>query len=262
MTVASSTPSTGASAPALGRPESVVAGIEWIVQRPSSWRSESGSSAVSRAVRVARPRTRVGVSTRSCASARSIHVLRPPAWAMARVSSAEGSWCGARSRNSSTVPPSGSGCVWRVRMSTALRARAVQSAAREPGSSRTVVRIRHRTVVAALAPGPAVAADGVGSVGAVLTGGGAWLWRRAHQVWKAAVTRSATAEATSRTGPLGPCTTRLAMPSATATAQKSAASSTTSRRQWWRWGRWAEARLRSVMHTTVAQGCCVITNDL
>lgn len=124
-------------------------------------------------------------------------------------------------------------------MSTLLRARAVQREASEPGSSRTVVRIRQRVVLLAVAVALAVAAapglvDGsdAGSVGAVLRGGGAWLWRRAHQVWKAAVTRSTTAEATSRTGPRGPCTTRLAMASATATAQNIAASSTTSRRQW------------------------------
>lgn len=154
-------------------------------------------------------------------------------------------------------------------MSTPLWARAEQSAARLPGSSRTVVRIRHRAaavVVAVVAvvlvvvvAGVAVLPPGSGWAG---SGGGAWLWRRAHQVWNAAVTSSATAEATSRTGPLGPWATRLAMPSATATAQNRAASSTRSRRQWWRWGRWAEAGLRSVMHTTVAQGCCVITNDL
>lgn len=122
-------------------------------------------------------------------------------------------------------------------MSTPLRARAVQRAAREPGSSCTVVRIRQRVVLLAVAVAGAVAPEAVdgsgsGSVGAVLRGGGAWLWRRAHHVWKAAVTRSTTAEATSRTGPLGPCTTRLAMASATATAQNIAASSTTSRRQW------------------------------
>lgn len=154
-------------------------------------------------------------------------------------------------------------------MSTPLRARAVHRTAREPGWSRTVVRIRHRVVApaasaaagASAAPG-AAAGDAAGPPGGGVLGGGAWLWRRAHHVWNAAVTSSAMAEATSRIGPRGPCTTRLAMASATATAQNSAASSTTSRRQWWRWGRWAEAWVRSVMHTTVAQGCCVITNGL
>lgn len=86
-------------------------------------------------------------------------------------------------------------------MSTPWWASALQIAARLPGSSRTVVRIRHRAVVAAVAlsdadpdaeVAPAVP-PGAGSEGAVLGGGGAWLWRRAHQVWNAVVTRSAMA---------------------------------------------------------------------
>ncbi|GAA1568342.1 hypothetical protein GCM10009731_23260 [Streptomyces globosus] len=151
-------------------------------------------------------------------------------------------------------------------MSTPARASAVHSAARLPGSSRTVVRIRHSAAPAAVgasgaAAGSETAPAGFVSDGAVLAGGGAWPWRRAHQVWNAAVNTSAAAEATSRAGPLGPCTTRLAMPSATATAQNSAASSTASRRQWW-WRWWAGAESCSVMHATVAEGCCVITNGL
>lgn len=69
-------------------------------------------------------------------------------------------------------------------MSTPPRASAVQIAARLPGSSRTVVRIRHSVVVsAASVAGPGTEAAAVdtaaatapGPEGAVPVGGGAWL---------------------------------------------------------------------------------------
>lgn len=141
ITVSSRAPSTGTGS---GRrlPTAGTAGRDRIVHRPSNCRNASGSSAASRAVRVARPSTRVGASTRSWASARSIHVPEPPAAATAPLISSAAVAPGARSRNSSTVP-SASGCVWRLRMSTRSPASAAHSAASEPGSSFTVVRIRH-----------------------------------------------------------------------------------------------------------------------
>lgn len=78
-----------------------------------------------------------------------------------------------------------------------------------------------------------VATSSLSATGPEPVGGGAWLCRRAHQVWNAAVTARATAEAISRYGPSGWCPIRFAMASATATAVNSAASSIMSRRQWW-----------------------------
>ena len=115
-------------------------------------------------------------------------------------------------------------------MSTRCPASAAHSTARLPGSSRTVVRIRHSAVSRGAPSAPET--PSVSPVPPVSRSGGAWLWRRAHQVWNAAVATSASAEATSRNGPSGPCATRFASPSATATAVNSAASSTRSRRQW------------------------------
>lgn len=139
-------------------------------------------------------------------------------------------------------------------MSTWCRARAPHSAARLPGASRTVVRTRHSTVSRGDGAGPAPAdvttgADAAASAwpsdtapspsppaGTPLpVGGGAWLCLRAHQVWNAAVTARATAEAINKYGPPGWCPIRFATASATATAVNSAASSVTSRRQWWEW---------------------------
>lgn len=141
-------------------------------------------------------------------------------------------------------------------MSTRCRARAPHSAARLPGASRTVVRTRHSTVSPGDGAGPAPTGVLTGAVVAasasawrsgtapspsssagkpVPVGGGAWLCLRAHQVWNAAVTARATAEAISRYGPSGWCPIRFATASATATAVNSAASSVTSRRQWWEW---------------------------
>lgn len=132
-------------------------------------------------------------------------------------------------------------------MSTRSGASAVHSDASDPGSSRTVVRMRQSAVAVAwsVACGPASAGTSVSgcsdcparSVGSrrasVSPVGGAWLWRRAHHVWNPAVASSTTAETASSTGPSGPWPTRFATASATATAVNRAASSTTSRRQWW-----------------------------
>ncbi|CAM5436465.1 hypothetical protein SCALM49S_04257 [Streptomyces californicus] len=139
-------------------------------------------------------------------------------------------------------------------MSTRSPDRARHRAARLPGASCTVVRSRHSTVSSALSipparlpPSPLAAAAVVPAdvsagvpagvpaspgTGPAVSGGGAWLWRRAHQVWNAAVATSATADAMSRKGPSGWCPIRLAIASATATAVNRAASSIRSRRQW------------------------------
>lgn len=69
-------------------------------------------------------------------------------------------------------------------MSTPLWARAVHRAAREPGSSRTVVRIRQSAADGASAAGsplavalvaPLVVATAAGAAAGVVPGGGAWL---------------------------------------------------------------------------------------
>jgi hypothetical protein len=144
----------------------------------------------------------------------------------------------------------------------------VHNTASDPGASCTVVRIRHSA--AGAATGSAAADDGadsdvfsdtasdvdfdtgfdadfdfdsddpVGPVRRVSAAGrapvspvgGAWPWRRDHHVWNPAVAINASAEIASSTGPSGPCPTRSATTSATATAVNSAASSTRSRRQW------------------------------
>lgn len=227
-TVSSSAPSGGTAAAARApAPSSAGAGRDLMVQRPSNWRSANGSSAASRAVRAARPSTRVGASTRSWASARSVQVRAPPAVVTTSASSAALSSPGARSRNSSTVP-SVSGCVCRLRMSIRRSARAAQSTASDPGASRTVVRIRHSALSppapdphgslppGSLPAGPVPAGrSAVGGRAPVSSAGGACPWRRDHRVWKPAVAISAASEASTRAGTVGPWSTRRATASVT-----------------------------------------------
>ncbi|GAA2405747.1 hypothetical protein GCM10010255_45740 [Streptomyces coeruleofuscus] len=70
-------------------------------------------------------------------------------------------------------------------MSTRCPARAVHRDASDPGSSFTVVRIRHRV----FEPGVFAPGTGSGAGDSVSPVGGACSWRRVRQVLKAAVTR-------------------------------------------------------------------------
>ncbi|GGW27488.1 hypothetical protein GCM10010340_01040 [Streptomyces griseoloalbus] len=82
-------------------------------------------------------------------------------------------------------------------MSTRRSASAVHNAASAPGSSFTVVRIRHSSLSTVMAEG--------GGAPPVSCAGGALPWRRAHHAWKAAVHRAASSAGFHRRRVAPPC---------------------------------------------------------